>query len=160
MAGKKGKSGRKPKPLQLLKLSGGYRPDRHAAREINLPTKVPNTPKILQGRALAEWHRITKLLSTVEGVTELDLKPLVAYCIESAKYEQANEDIAKTKTLLVRSTKGTPMANPLLKISDRAYANMMRAASEFGFTILARRTLRIEPEPGIVLDDDLDEFFG
>jgi P27 family predicted phage terminase small subunit len=158
MAGKKGKSGRKPKPTNILKLQGTWRRDRHKAKKINLPVSLPEPPKILQGTSLDEWHRITKLLAITGSVTELDMSALVGYCVEYAKFTNANEKLAKTDSMLVRSTKGTVMANPLLKISDHALANMLRIAQDFGFSPAARRSLRIEPKA-----EELNEksrFFG
>jgi P27 family predicted phage terminase small subunit len=143
---KKGHSGRKPKATNILKLQGTYRPGRHSATEIDLPSAIPEPPEHIKNNnvALREWDRVIALLAPTKCLTELDAQNLGAYCIEFQKYKKANEDIAKTDSLLVRSTKGTAMLHPLLKASDHALANMLRISSEFGFTILARRTLRIE----------------
>jgi P27 family predicted phage terminase small subunit len=157
MAGKQGKSGRKPKPLSVLKLTGTYRADRHAATEINLPAKAPAPPPHITGEARREWFRVVKLLAKSGCVTELDLQPLAAYCIEFEKYKRANDDISKVDSLLVRSTKGTAMLHPLLKASDHALLNMLRIAGEFGLTILSRRTLRLQPKSSAT--NDKSRFF-
>jgi P27 family predicted phage terminase small subunit len=144
MAGVKGRSGRKPKPTAVLKLTGRYRADRHQGVEPEPPTAIPSPPKILKGEALAEWDRITRMLAEAHCIAELDRGPLVAYCLEWAKYIKANNRLRIIRSMLAESTKGTKMPHPLLRISDRALANMLRICQEFGLTPAARSRLDIE----------------
>ena len=151
MAGRKGRSGRKPKPTAILKLTGGYRADRHKRTEPAPPSGVPDAPKCLRKGTLAreEWDRITALLAEARCVTPLDRSALTAYCIEYARYIKANNRLRLVRTMLSESTKGTKMPHPLLRISDRALANMLRICQEFGLTPAARTRLDINAAGGV-----------
>lgn len=148
MAGKKGRSGRKRKPASLLKLHGGYRKDRHGGTIPDPPTTIPDPPKVVRGMALEEWHRITKLLAEINCITELDQAMLAAYCLEYTKYLKAEDRLRLSRTLMSKSTKGTQMPHPLLAVSNRALANMMRICGEFGFSAAARARLNIQMREG------------
>jgi len=145
MSGVKGKSGRKRKPKAVLKLHGTFRADRHGGAEaVEAPTAIPTPPKLLRGIALAEWDRITTLLADNNCIAELDMATLTMYCVEWAKYVKANQRLAKVRTFLTSSTKGSKMPHPLLRVSNKAFANLMRLCSEFGFSPAARARLSIE----------------
>lgn len=146
MAGKPGRSGRRPKPTNLLKFEGGYRKDRHGDGISPDPrAEIPDPPKALgKGEALAEWNRITALLIETKCVTKLDRASLAAYCLEWARYVNANNKLRFGKTLMAESTKGTKMPHPLLRVSDRALSNMLRICMEFGLTPASRSRLRVQ----------------
>lgn len=148
MAGKPGRSGRKPKPTAVHVLQGTFRPDRHSGGEPEPPTSIPEPPKSLKGEALAEWDRITVLLAASKCIAELDRSALAAYCIEWSRYVNANNKLRLANTLLAESTKGTKMPHPLLRVSDRALANMLRICQEFGMTPASRSRLDVEAASG------------
>lgn len=154
MSGKPGRSGRKPKPTAVLRLTGQFRPDRHNAGEPDPPTAIPSPTKSLKGEALAEWDRITVLLAQAQCIAELDRSSLTAYCIEWARYIEANNKLRFGGTLLSESTKGTKMPHPLLRVSDRALANMLRICQEFGLTPASRT--RLDITAGQSSEDPLD----
>ena len=143
MAGRKGRSGRKPKPTKTLKLQGNYRPDRHLRIEPEPEFAIPDPPKCLRGLALEEWNRVVKLLAEVKMIAELDMTALAAYCMEWAKYVNTNNKLRVMRSVLTESTKGTKMAHPLLRVSDRALANMLRICEQFGMSPAARSRLDI-----------------
>ena len=155
MAGKPGRSGRKPKPTAVLKLQGNFRADRHQDGEPEPPLAIPEPPKSLKGEALAEWDRITKLLADAHCIAELDRSALAAYCTEWARYVNANNKLRLANTLLAESTKGTKMPHPLLRVSDRALANMLRICQEFGLTPASRTRLNINA--GAADEDPLEK---
>lgn len=143
MAGKPGRSGRRPKPTSVLKLTGQFRADRHNAGEPEPPITIPEPPKCLKGESLAEWDRITVLLAEAKCIAEMDRATLTAYCLEWSRYVNANNKLRLANTLLAESTKGTKMPHPLLRVSDRALANMLRICMEFGMTPASRSRLDI-----------------
>lgn len=149
------KRGPKPKPTALLKLQGTYREDRHGKRsEPQLPSIIPDAPAFLKGLALDEWHKITALLAEANCITQLDHAMLTAYCLEFERYIIANKRLGSARTMLTKSTKGTKLPHPLIRISNGALANMLRICSEFGLTPSARTRLNIEAASGAV--DPLD----
>lgn len=135
-------------PKAMLKLHGNYRPDRQGVNAPDPPKVVPDPPKVLKGEALEEWNRITKLLAQVECIAELDRATLAAYCLEWARYVNANNRLRVVRTLLAESTKGTKMPHPLLRISDKALKNMLSICQEFGLTPASRMRLNVEAGAG------------
>ena len=65
-------------------------------------------------------------------------------CIEWAKYIRANNMLRVVRSMMSESTKGTKIPHPLLRVSDRALANMLRICQEFGLTPASRSRLNIE----------------
>lgn len=141
MAGVKGRSGRKPKPTAQLKLHGGFRSDRRYGDEPTPDVHIPDPPKVLKGAALAEWDRITQLLAEVKCISRLDRGPLTAYCLEWARYIKANQRLSLVRSLLAEGSTGNKVPHPLLRVADKAFANMLKICTEFGLTPAARTRL-------------------
>jgi P27 family predicted phage terminase small subunit len=154
MAGKPGRSGRKPKPTAALKLAGGFRADRRLGDEPEPEVCIPDPPKFLRGEALAEWDRITTLLVELQCISRLDRATLAAYCVEWRIYVTAHNRLRLNNSLLAESTKGTKMAHPLLRVADRAFNNMMRICVEFGLTPASRSRLSMAASGEV--EDPLD----
>lgn len=73
------------------------------------------------------------------------MAPLAAYCAAFARWRSAEEAIARMAQLdpvmhglLAKGSEGQARSNPLVRISASAAADMLRFASEFGFTPAAR----------------------
>lgn len=148
------KRGPKPTPTALLKLRGSWRA-KGRGEEPEPPVSIPTAPKFLKGEALAEWDRITVLLAKVGCVAEQDRALLSAYCIEWARYVRANNQLRFVRSLLATTTRGTKMAHPLIRVSDRALANMLRICQEFGLSPAARTQLNVEAAS--VAEDPLEQ---
>jgi P27 family predicted phage terminase small subunit len=85
-------------------------------------------------------------------LTALDVMPLAAYCIAYARWCAAEEALARlaerdqaTSGLLIRTVEGNARANPIAKIAASAAADMVRYASEFGFSPAARARIAAGP---------------
>jgi P27 family predicted phage terminase small subunit len=143
MAGKKGRSGRRPKSTASLKLKGTYRADRHGARP-DPRTEIPDPPNCLYGIALEEWFRVTPLLAEIKMISGLDLAVVAAYCLEWSTYTKANGKLRLSRSYLATSTKGTKMRHPLLSVRDKALANMLKLCVEMGLTPASRSRLNVE----------------
>jgi P27 family predicted phage terminase small subunit len=144
MAGVAGRSGRKAQKLKLHKLHGTDREDRHAKNVPDPIVSAPPCPKSLTGLAREEWDRITQLLIEVGCVSELDMAEIAAYCREWSKYTKANDRLDNLDDYITKSTKGTKIPHPLLRVSDRALANMLRICQDFGLSPAARSRLDME----------------
>jgi P27 family predicted phage terminase small subunit len=99
----------------------------------------------LTGDALDEWYRIAKGLHLFGLLTPCDVMPLAGYCSAFARWKSALEALARVaandpvmKGLMVRGSEGQPRSNPLVRIASDAASDMLRFASEFGFTPAAR----------------------
>jgi P27 family predicted phage terminase small subunit len=135
-----------PTPTKLKLIRGN--PGKRAIRpepEPPLVTTPPKAPRILRDDALEEWHRVTVELQRLRLLTVLDLPPLAAYCQAYGRWMKAEDTLARmedadpvTHALMVKGSLGNPIQNPIVKIADRAAADMVRYAAEFGFTPVAR----------------------
>jgi len=134
--------GRKPKPtaLKLLEGNPGKRP-------LNLyepkpDSKAPPTPSSLRGLALEEWNRIVPKLEALGLLTEIDMMPIEAYCVNYARWKDAEEKVAKMGPV-VKTTAGNIIQNPFLGVSNTAQKLCYKFAVEFGFTPSSRSRLTV-----------------
>lgn len=152
MAGRKGRSGRKPKATTTLKLHGTFRADRHNEAAPEPEIGVPTPPKWVKGSALEEWKRIVPLLEAEQCITHWDRAALVLYCMEWQTYTDAVQKLRFAKSMTVRGSKDQLAEHPLLRIRDKAFKKLLQVCSEFGLTPAARSRLNVKPEVG---DDPL-----
>jgi P27 family predicted phage terminase small subunit len=124
------------------------------------PPAVPEPPDFLRGYACDEWCRVAPELHVLGLLTAVDVMPLAAYCSAYARWQDAEEVLRQmamknpvtgvTGALLIKTSAGDARANPLIRIADRAAADMIRYASEFGLTPAARARIRA----GVAWRDD------
>ena len=159
------KPGTKPKPTQLKLIEGnrGKRPlNRKEARTI---PALPAPPPHLTADALEEWHRVAHWLHQIGLLSEVDRAALAAYAQSYGRWVQAERAIAKmaekdqlTGGLMIKTTNGNAIQNPLVGTANKAAADMMRYAAEFGMTPSARTRIAAEaPEDS---EDPAERFFG
>ena len=75
----------------------------------------------------------------------VDEFPLAAYCQAVGRWRTAEEAIAQmaardmlTKGMMIKTTGGNAIQNPLVGTANKAASDMVRYATEFGFTPAAR----------------------
>jgi P27 family predicted phage terminase small subunit len=137
--------GRKPIPshLQLVRGNPGKRPLKPEPQPA-IPESLPEPPDFLSLVAAKEWRRIVPELSRLNLLTVLDINPLAVYCEAYAHWVEAELALAEMADgdpdggLVVKGSTGSPIANPLIKVARCAAADVVRYASEFGFTPAAR----------------------
>lgn len=138
-----------PTPLHLRLLKGN--PGKRALRAEPEPERgdaCPEPPAFIKGYAADEYWRVAEQLWLLRLLTPLDLMPLCAYAMSYARWRTAEEALARmaeadpvTHALLIKSTDGNPRRNPLVKIAADAADDMVRYASEFAMTPIARSRL-------------------
>lgn len=139
--------GRKPKPTHLKVVTGnpGKRP--LAADDAEPIREAPAPPSHLNAYAREEWHRVCAELIALRILTMLDTATLAAYCESFGMWRLAAEELNALeivagdrpgKQLLSRTRHGTYIQNPLVGIINKAKADMVRYAAEFGLTPSAR----------------------
>lgn len=143
--------GRKPTPshLKLVKGNPGKRPMNTAEP---IPVRdLPNPPTELTDDAKVEWGRVSEELYRLGLLTGIDRAALAAYCQAYGRWAQAERSLAEmakrdplTGGLLVKTTNGNAIQNPLVGVANKALADMVRYAVEFGMTPSARS--RIETD--------------
>jgi P27 family predicted phage terminase small subunit len=142
--------GRKPLPSHLKVIQGnrGKRPIK--AESIKVEPTLPMPPPHLCDEAKVEWGRVASMLYALRLLSELDVAALTAYCQAWAIHKQATEALnlmaksdAVTKGLLIKTTNGNAIQNPLVGIANKAANDMMRFAAEFGMTPSARARINL-----------------
>ena len=158
-------SGRKPKPTALKLVTGnpGHRPlNKHEAK----PTlSEPTPPEFLSTDAKVEWGRVVGTLYTVGLMTELDRAVLAAYCQAYGRWAQAERALSRmadkdefNKALMVKTHNGTAIQNPLVGTANKAKADMVKYALEFGMSPSSRSKVNATPDDH--KESQLKEFFG
>jgi P27 family predicted phage terminase small subunit len=140
-----------PIPLRVLRGNPGKRALRYGP-EPEIPPAPPTPPAFLDEFARGEWGRVARQLHSLHLLTWLDLQPLAAYCAAYSRWrraevlllEAARNDPA-TQGLLVKGADGHPRASPLVRIARDAAGDMIRYASEFGMTPVARARIAAGP---------------
>jgi len=145
-------SGRKPKPTGLKLISGnaGKRPLNLAEAEIDLDRPLP--PPHLTDDAKVEWGRVVETLYLAGLMTAVDRAALAAYCQAYGRWAQAERALAEmaakdptTGGLLIKTSNGNAIQNPLVGIANKAQADLVRYAAEFGMTPSSRSRVQATP---------------
>ena len=155
--------GRKPKPTYLKLLNGnpGKRPlNEHEPKPE--PT-IPAAPSELSAEARVEWDRVAGELSRLGTLTVVDRAALAAYSQAYGRWIQAERGIAQmaerdqlTAGLMIKTTNGNAIQNPLVGMANRAMADMVRYATEFGMTPSSRSRIAGNTDPN---QGNFDEFW-
>jgi len=138
-----------PKPTSLHVLRGN--PSRRPILpepEPAIAATMPDAPEFLVGYACDEWHRVGPELYRLGLLTIVDLHSFAAYCEAYKTWRTAVESVndmaqrdSVTKGLMIKGKNGNPIQNPLVMTAKQAANDMVRYASEFGLTPVARRRL-------------------
>jgi P27 family predicted phage terminase small subunit len=144
--------GRKPTPTYLKLVTGnpGRRPLKARAEPQG---GVPRPPAVLGADAVAEWRRVAVKLSRLGLLATIDRAALAAYCQAYGRWVAAERALALmaerdpvTAGLLIKTSNGNAIQNPLVGIANKAAAAMVRYAAEFGMTPSARSRVEGAPE--------------
>ena len=165
MAGKPGKSGRKPKPKAAKMLAGTLRIDRvqmESAAGLPLLTGVPYCPAHIRGESRREWRRVSRLLIQMGVLTQAHIPALELYCTLYGRWKDAEARIAKEGLTSMGGVHGTvPVASPYVRISDDAMRQVRLWLGEFGLTPssqskVAKAESAAAPKSR---EEELDEYF-
>lgn len=157
-------SGRKPTPTALKLVKGN--PGKRALnkREARVKLSQPTAPAFLNDDAKAEWQRVSGTLFAAGLMTELDRAALAAYCQAYGRWAEAERALARmaakddaNRALMVKTVGGNAIQNPLVGIANKAKADMVRYAVEFGMTPSARSKVEAQDSPDA---DPAQEFFN
>jgi P27 family predicted phage terminase small subunit len=143
----------RPKPTHLKIIEGNPGKRRLNPKEPHPEPTLPTPPSILVGDALDEWNRVSVELYRLGCLTGLDRAALAAYCQAYGRWvaaERALEEIARQNplaSLMIKTSNGNAIQNPLVGIANRAAADMVRYATEFGMSPAARSKIEAGPTP-------------
>ncbi|MBX3014843.1 MAG: phage terminase small subunit P27 family [Caldilineaceae bacterium] len=140
-------AGRRPTPTAVKKLTGNPGKRQLNKDEPQPKAKRPPCPKHIQGEARREWNRITKQLSELGLLTEIDRAALAAYCQCWERWIQAEDEMRKPTFRMVTLTdSGYPILSPWLGVANNAMKQMLRYLTEFGMTPAARSRVTVAAE--------------
>jgi P27 family predicted phage terminase small subunit len=106
---------------------------------------------------------ISRRLLAAGVLTAIDRATLAAYCQAYGRWVQAERALAEmakrdliTAGLLIKTTNGNAIQNPLVGTANKAMSDMVRYATEFGMTPSARSRVRANFDEK---KDPADRFF-
>lgn len=145
--------GRKPQPtkLRLIKGNPGKRPI--PENEPQPEAVAPEPPDHLSTEAREEWDRLAPALAGLGLLTAHDMATFGAYCQAYGRWRQA-EKAMKGLEPVVKTGNGSLMQHPMVGIANRAAADVVKYAAEFGLTPSARARI------GVDLSKKKDEWAG
>lgn len=142
--------GRKPTPthLKLVKGNPGKRKVNADEPEYELTSIMP--PPDLDDQAKVEWGRVAHQLQAQGVLTDVDRATLAGYCAAYSTFISAEgalkELAARDKVfrgLVVKTSNGTMIQNPLVGIRNTALATMNKFAVELGMTPSSRTRIKV-----------------
>ena len=140
-----------PRPTALRVLEGNPSKRPLPAREPQPTGKIGRPPAHLNRAARAEWRRIVREMEACRVLTAADRAALAAYCVAYSRWVAAETALAAaadadpdTGGLVVKTSNGNVVQNPLVGTANKAMETMMRAAQEFGFTPSSRSRVHVE----------------
>lgn len=136
--------GRKPKPTHLRLLQGNR--ENRPIHEGPQPTPVmPEPSELLGPDAREEFMRLREEAYNCGLMTRVDVRVFEAYCLAYGRWVVAERDLARmgeqdtlTHGVMIKTTNGNAIQNPLVGVANKAMSDMVRYAVELGFTPSAR----------------------
>ena len=138
---------KQPTHLKLLRGNPGKRridPEPQPA----IAQMAPDAPAYLTGYAMDEWYRVADELHGLKLLSVLDVHALAAYCSAYSMWRTAVETMHMLADrdpvmhgLIIKTSAGAAMQNPLILTARQAARDMVNYASEFGMTPIARSRL-------------------
>ena len=137
--------GRKPKPTHLKLVRGNPGKRRLNGAEPVPERMLPSPPNELCADARLEWERVAGELHRIGVLSGIDRAALAAYCQAYGRWVVAERAIARmaerdqlTEGLMIKTANGNAVQNPLVGTANKAMADLVRYAAEFGMTPSAR----------------------
>jgi P27 family predicted phage terminase small subunit len=102
---------------------------------------IPSAPDHLSADAKIEWDRISLELFELGLLSDLDRAALSAYCQAWSRWVKAEIEL-ENKTLVISTSNGNLIQNPLIGISNSALEVMRKFLVEFGLTPSSRSSIQ------------------
>lgn len=155
--------GPKTKPTNIKILTDTIRNHRLNPNEPKPEAAQPDPPAHLTEAARAEWDRVVVDVVALGLLSNLDRAALAAYCQACGRWSAAETALARmaakdavTDGLIIRTKSGNIIQNPLVGAANKAMADMVRYAAEFGMTPSSRTRINAEAYED---DDPADAYF-
>lgn len=105
-----------------------------------------NPPSWLKDKAKTEFNRLTKELSQIDLVTNVDIDALALYCDAYVDYIECSDIISKEGLMIEHTNKAGAeniVPHPLMTKKKQLFDQMKSLANEFGLTPGARAKIAI-----------------
>jgi len=147
-------AGRKPTPTALKVIRGnpGKRPLNKDEPQPQVAVNI-RPPTWLTKEAKKHWKVVSKQLSDVGILTDLDKHALTMYCEEYARWRDALQKMKDQE--VIETDKGNEIQSPWVGIANKAFDHMLKIMSEFGMTPSSRSRLTVQPKEDF---DPMEEF--
>ena len=143
--------GRRPAPTHLKLVTGNPGKRRLNPAEPRPASGLPQPPAELSDDGKTEWRRVAGRLHALGLLTGIDRAALAAYCQAWGRWRQAERALAQmaaldpvTGALMIKTKEGNAIQNPLVGVANKAMADMVRYAGEFGMTPSARSRVQAD----------------
>lgn len=124
-----------PTKLHVIHGNPGRRP--LPADEAHPDIEIPTKPAHITGPAATEWRRITHQLADLGLLTLIDRAALAGYCAAYGRWVEAEDKLKKTG-MVIKTTNGNIVQNPLIGVCNRCLEIMHKFLTEFGMTPSSR----------------------
>lgn len=158
--------GRKPKPTALKLVTGNPGKRALPKNEPKVDLAQPTPPAFLNDDAKVEWGRVIDVLFRAGLMTELDRAALGAYCQAYGRWAEAERALSRmaekdplNKALMIKTKAGNAIQNPLVGVANKAKADMVHYAIEFGMTPSARSRVDAHKVPDGAKENRLKSYF-
>jgi P27 family predicted phage terminase small subunit len=129
-------------------------PAERKRRFLEAKASRPEPPMVLDATAMREWRRLAGVLRQRNSLHEIDHGSLAAYCQMYSRWVAAEKALARMAELdpvagglMIKTSNGNAIQNPLVGIANKAAAAMVKYAGEFGMTPNSRGQIQVaEPE--------------
>lgn len=127
--------GRPALSVKVLKDRGTYRSDRRKDN-VQIEPSIPVCPKWLSGSRKKTFNRVAKFLHQNKMIGRVDAVALAMYCQALEDYTTSSKQLQESSLVLVEN--GKTSVNPLVKIKEKAWDQLLRLSKEFGLTPASR----------------------
>jgi P27 family predicted phage terminase small subunit len=133
-------------PVEVKKLNGTFRDDRHLPDYARLPVveNTPYPPPTLPEKAHPVWYAQVTAMQQMRTLTEADFVLLEAFCYQKYLYDKAVKELANEDLIDETNNGSTKMVSLYIKIQNDAIANMMNLSKKLGFSPLDRTGIGVK----------------
>jgi P27 family predicted phage terminase small subunit len=155
-----GARGPKPKPAEVRKREGTYKPSEHGEVVVigGRPDDLPAPARLTEHEA-AVWSEVVPPLLAVGLLDRVDTFALEALVLCVARWREA-EDLLKVEGMFVESPNGYRIAHPAVAVAQKAQAEYRSWCARFGLTPSDRIGLGMAAVRSRSLSQDLAERIG
>jgi P27 family predicted phage terminase small subunit len=125
-------------------------PAERKRRFLEAKASRPEPPMALDEIAMREWRRLAGVLRERNALHEIDHGSLAAYCQMYSRWVAAEKALARMAELdpvagglMIKTSNGNAIQNPLVGIANKAAAAMVKYAGEFGMTPHSRGQVQV-----------------